>query len=127
MRDKPTFNDYLGTVGKLIIGLLEEQRQRYGIENCEITRGIDLIGPDRATGDDVNNQPESFSLKFLSPKSGEDEIVQITVSPAHDWSPVLSISSTRVEPFIVETSGNPDLDVETLRVKVAECFRSLLT
>jgi len=54
-------------------------------------------------------------IKYLSPRSGEVETVEITVGHDVDWKPVLAVTSSNGEPVAINSKASPDEDMRAIR------------
>jgi hypothetical protein len=96
--------------------------QKSGLEEFELGHGIDFPGSPHPVGAAWLSEPYCIFAKIRSPKSGDDEIVQIAIGAADGWKPILSVSSTSLDPIKFETNGVAEKDIAAIRGTLVQCF-----
>ena len=126
MKNKQTFLAYCNEMIRLAIPLFNEELQKLGLEEFELGHGIDFPGLPHPVGTSWLSEPYCIFAKTRNPKSGEDEIVQIAICAANGWEPILSVSSTSLDPVRFETNGMAEKDINTIRETLVQCFARMI-
>lgn len=128
MNSEQTFLNYCNEMMRLALPLFESEAKKHGLINIEMGQGIDFLGSPYPVGDKWLTEPYSIYAKTRNSKLGEDaeaETIQITICPAEGWKPILSISSTSLNPIMFETTYSAEKDLALIRKKIEECFARL--
>lgn len=128
MSNAQTFKNYCDEMMRLALPLFDSEMDKYGLPKLELGQGIDFLGSPHPVGKKWLTEPYSIWAKTRNPKLGEDadaETIQITICPGEGWKPVLSVSSTSLDPIMFETTGFAEKDLAVIRKTIAECFERL--
>lgn len=125
MNNEQFFLNYCREMERLAIPLFIKEMEKYGLAKFEVGQGIDFPGAPHPVGDAWLTMPYSIHAKTHNSKSGENEIIQITICPAAGWKPILSVSSTSVDPVMFETTYSAEKDISIIWEKIEECFARL--
>jgi hypothetical protein len=125
MNNEQFFLNYCREMERLAIPLFSKEMEKYGLTEFEVGQGIDFPGAPHPVGDAWLTMPYSIYVKTQNSKSGEDEIIQITICPAAGWKPILSVSSTSVDPVMFETTYSAEKDIALIQKQIEECFLRL--
>ena len=110
---------------RLAIPRFSTEMEKFGLIEIEIGQGIDFLGSPRPVGDAWLTEPYRIYAKAQNSKTGEDETVQISISPAQDWKPILSVSSTQLDPVTFETTCAAEMDIAMVWGTIEKCFARL--
>jgi len=128
MSNKQTFLNYCNEMMRLALPLFNSEMDKHRLTNLELGQGIDFLGSPHPVGNKWLTEPYSIYAKTRNPKLGEDadaETIQITICPAEGWKPVLSVSSTSLDPVMFETTDSAETDLAVIRKRIGECFARL--
>jgi len=128
MSNKQTFLNYCNEMMRLVLPLFDSEMEKHGLPKLELGQGIDFLGSPHPVGKKWLTEPYSIWAKTRKPKLGADadaETIQITICPAEGWKPVLSVSSTSLDPIMFETTDSAEKDLAVIRMKIEECFARL--
>jgi hypothetical protein len=110
---------------RLAIPRFDTEMEKSGLIKVEIGQGIDFLGSPHPVGDAWLTEPYHIYAKAQNSKSGEDETVQISIRPAQGWKPVLSVSSTSLDPVMFETTCAAEKDISMIWGTIEKCFARL--
>jgi hypothetical protein len=125
MSNKQTFLNYCNEMMRLALPLFDSEMDKHRLTKLELGQGIDFLGSPHPVGKKWLTEPYSIWAKTRNSKLGEDadaEIIQITICPAEDWKPILSVSTTSLDPITFETTDSAEKDLAVIRKKIEECF-----
>lgn len=108
--------------------LFGSEMEKHRLTKLELGHGIDFLGSPHPVGEAWLTEPFSIYAKTRNPKLGEDgeiETIQITICPAEGWKPILSVSSTSLDPVMFETNYSAEKDFDMIRKKIEQCFAQL--
>jgi len=124
-KEEQIFCGYCNTMMRMAIQLFDSEFKKYGIEEVELGQGINFLGEPHAVGNAWLSEPYGIYAKARNPKSGEDETVQITICPAEGWTPIVTVSSTVVDPIKFEVTGTAEKDFATIQETLTQCLRRI--
>lgn len=110
---------------RLALPLFDRELQKLGFTQYEIGQGVDFPGAPRPVGNAWLTEPYSIHAKARSFQSGEDEMIQITICPATGWKPILTVSSTSLDPVTFETTYSAEKDIVLIGKQIEKCFARL--
>lgn len=125
MSNEKKFLDYCNDMMRLTIPLFDRESEKYALAKYEVGQGIDFLGSPHPVGNAWLTEPYSIYAKARNSKLKEDEIIQITICPGDGWKPILSVSSTSLDPVMYETTYSAEKDIAMMREKIEECFARL--
>ena len=128
MNNEQTFLNYCNEMMRLALMQFNSEMDKRGLIKIELGQGIDFLGAPHPVGAAWLTEPYSIYAKARNPKLGmeaEIETIQITICPAEGWKPILSVSSTRLDPVMFETTYSAEKDIALIQTKIEECFARL--
>jgi hypothetical protein len=83
---------------------------------------FDQMGSRHLCGDTLFGQIKMAYIKYLSPRSGEVEAVEITLGHDADWKPVLAVAGSNGESVVIPCKMSLVEDVKAIMEQVLLCF-----
>jgi hypothetical protein len=62
------------------------------------------------------------SMRFVSPKTGQREAVEIHLGHDKHWKPIVNVLSSYTEPVVIKCTGVPADDMALVREQILQCF-----
>ena len=125
-QNEQAFLAYCNEMIRLAAPLFAEEMEKTGLEDFELGHGIDFPGSPHPVGSAWLREPYSIYAKVHNPKSGGEETVQITICATSGWKPILSVSSSKLDPVTFQSSNSPQDDLAAIRKILLQCFARMV-